>query len=236
MVNYSAIEKRFQDVLQLNHRPVAVTFLDAPPMGAAKFEGTEPSGCSFWRLAMQGRTFYTVPGDHYNCPIGAYTHKITPPAERANELPDILGVMTGLGYVKMEEVPAIPVLQETPKILAYGPLGDATTTPTVVLIAALPSKLMLLEEAAIRAGAASKFPLLARPTCMAIPAALAGGMVTSAGCIGNRVYTDIGEDELYSALPGSALEKIVEALETIGAANHTLADYHQQRRAQLSTV
>ena len=54
---------------------------------------------------------------------------------------------------------------------------------------------MLLEEAAIRAGVASKLPLLARPTCMAIPAAMAHGMVTSAGCIGNRVYTNIGDDE-----------------------------------------
>ena len=42
---------------------------------------------------------------------------------------------------------------------------------------------------------------------MAIPAAMAHGMVTSAGCIGNRVYTDIGDDELYSAIPGTALEQ-----------------------------
>jgi len=38
-----------------------------PPAGVPNFTGTEPSGCSFWRLAASGRTFYTVPGDHYNC-------------------------------------------------------------------------------------------------------------------------------------------------------------------------
>jgi uncharacterized protein (DUF169 family) len=71
---------------------------------------------------------------------------------------------------------------------------------------------------------------------MAIPAAMAHGMVTSAGCIGNRTYTDIGDDEIYSAIPGAALEKIAEALDTIAAANIALAQYHQGRRSQLSTA
>ena len=74
---------------------------------------------------------------------------------------------------------------------------------------------MLLEEAALRAGVASTLPFLARPTCMAIPAALKHGMVTSGGCIGNRVYTNIGDGELYAAIPGSALELVAQELETI---------------------
>jgi len=41
-----------------------VAFLEAAPAGVEKFEGTQPSGCSFWRLAAQGRTFYTVPENH----------------------------------------------------------------------------------------------------------------------------------------------------------------------------
>jgi uncharacterized protein (DUF169 family) len=235
MANYSAIERRLQEVLELKHRPVTVTFLDAAPAGLEKLGGTQPSGCSFWRLAMAGRSFYTVPADHLNCPVGAYTHNIAAPADRANELTDILGVMTGLGYLKMEEVPGIPVLKDEPNVIAYGPLGDARTTPDVVLIAATPSKIMLLEEAAIRAGVGSKLPLLARPTCMAIPAAIGGAMVTSAGCIGNRVYTDLGGDELYSALAGSTLEAVADALETVVSANAALADYHKGRRAQLAT-
>jgi hypothetical protein len=36
-------------------------------------------------------------------------------------------------------------------------------------------------------------PLLPRPTCMALPAALAQGVVASSGCIGNRVYTELGK-------------------------------------------
>jgi uncharacterized protein (DUF169 family) len=106
----------------------------------------------------------------------------------------------------------------------------------VVLLAASPAKLMLLEEAALHAGLGSKLPLLARPTCMAIPAALAHGMVTSAGCIGNRIYTSLPDDELYSAIPGAALEAIAEALDTVASANAALADYHRGRRTQLSTA
>jgi len=236
MPDYRVLENQFQEILNLRRRPVAVSFPDDAPDSIEKFTGSEPSGCSFWRLAAQGRTFYTEPGDHYNCPVGSYTHKIELSADRAHELPDILGTMTNLGYLRMEEVPGIPVLPKAPRFIVYAPLADAAGMPDVVLFSAVPGKLMLLEEAAIRAGVGTQLPLLARPTCMAIPAAMAHGMVTSAGCIGNRVYTDIGDDELYSAIPGTALEKVAEALQTVVSANLALKEYHQGRRAQLSTV
>jgi uncharacterized protein (DUF169 family) len=236
MPDYQALENRFQQILDLKRRPVAVAFPAEVPEGTEKFSGSAPSGCSFWRLAAEGRTLATVPADHYNCPIGSYTHNIPLPEERANELTAVLGTMTSLGYLKMEEVPGIPVLPETPKNIVFAPLGDTPVDPNVVLFVAPAAKLMLLEEAAIRAGADSKLPLLARPTCMAIPAAMAHGMVTSAGCIGNRVYTDIGNDELYAAIPGRALEPIARELETVASANLALAQYHRERRHRLSTV
>ena len=71
---------------------------------------------------------------------------------------------------------------------------------------------------------------------MAIPAALEHGMVTSAACIGNRVYTEIGEGELYAALPGRALELVAQELQTIASANQTLEQYHRGRQQQLSTA
>jgi uncharacterized protein (DUF169 family) len=215
---------------------VAVTFPENAPEGVAKFEGSEPSGCSFWRLAAAGRVFYTVASDHYNCPVGSYTHNIALPEQRASELPDVLNIMTGIGYLRMEEVPGIPVLPKTPAFVLYAPLGETPLPPDVVLIAGQPGHLMLLEEAALRAGVSAKMPLLARPTCMAIPAALAQGVVTSSGCIGNRVYTDLGRDELYAAVPGTALRALLEALSTISCANATLTEYHRQRRSQLASV
>lgn len=236
MPDYQALENRFQQILDLKRRPVAVSFPAQVPAGIEQFSGSQPAGCSFWRLAAEGRTLATAPSDHYHCPIGSYTHNIPLPEGRAKELPAVLETMVSLGYLKMEEVPGIPVLPETPRNIVYAPLGDTPVDPEVVLFVAPAAKLMLLEEAAIRAGAASELPLLARPTCMAIPAALAHGMVTSAGCIGNRIYTDIGNDEMYAAIPGRALEEIARELETVQAANLALEQYHRDRRRELSTV
>src|SRR5207249_9557272 len=90
MTDYRSIEQRLTDPLGLRRRPVAVTFRDTPPAGVAKITGREPSGCCFWRIAAVGRTFYTVPSDHYNCAIGSHTHNMPLPADRAPELEQTL--------------------------------------------------------------------------------------------------------------------------------------------------
>jgi uncharacterized protein (DUF169 family) len=234
MRDYKDIEKRFEQALNLTRRPVALAFRDEAP--TPMFSGSEPAGCAFWRLAAEGRSFSTAPSDHHNCPIGSYTHGIPLPEERAGDLPGVLNTMTSIGYLKMEEVPGIPVIPKSPKAVVYAPLGETAVDPDVVLFVATPGKLMLLEEAALRAGAVSKLPLLARPTCMAIPAALAHGLVSSAGCVGNRVYTRITDDELYVAIPGTALEQVASELQTIVSANATLAAYHAAKQQQLSTM
>ena len=113
--------------------------------------------------------------------------------------------MFDLGYVKPEEVPQIPRLPKTPVAILYSPLGDSPVDPDVVLFACKPSAAMLLNEAAGRAGVASGMPALGRPTCMALPATMAHGSILSLGCMGNRVYTGLGEDEMYLVLRGKDL-------------------------------
>jgi len=236
MNDYGALEQQLTSELGLTRRPVAIGFVDAPPAGVCKFRGSVPSGCTFWRLASDGRVFFTVPGDHYNCPIGSYTHNIPLPPDRANELGETLGFMADNGYVRMDEVPGIPVLPKTPAAVVYAPLGETPVDPDVVIFMASAARLMLLHEAAISAGVTANFNTLARPTCMAVPAALAGGMVISSGCIGNRVYTDLEEGELYAALRGKDLSKLADKTRTIVAANLKLQDYHQARRQQLTSA
>src|SRR5512138_1416389 len=107
MTNYRALEQQLSSELGLTRRPVAIALVEAPPAGVAKFSGSVPSGCTFWRLASDGRVFFTVPGDHYDCPIGSYTHNIPLPSDRANELGDTLGLMADVGYLRMEEVSGI---------------------------------------------------------------------------------------------------------------------------------
>lgn len=220
--------------LDLTHRPVAVSFLDSPPDGVEKFVGSEPSGCSFWRLAGQGRSFYTVPSDHYNCPIGSHTHSISLPQDRQKELGDTLSFMSDIGYVRMEEVGKIPTLPKQPNVVAYSPLGEATVAPDVVILVGKPGKIMLLMEAASRAGVATQMAIFGRPTCMSLPAALQSGAVGSTGCVGNRVYTEIGDDDLYIAIRGSEVEQIVGELDTIIHANNKLLEYHRSRKRALT--
>ena len=174
MTDYRTLEKRVVDGLGLERRPIAIAFRETPPAGIQKFTGAMPSGCSFWRLAMSGRIFYTVVADHYNCAVGSYTHNIPLPADRAAELLQTLEFMSGLGYIKMEEVPGIPQLPRTPGAVVYAPLGDTPVDPDVVLFVGRPARVMLLQEAAMRAGVAARVPFLGRPTCMALPAARAG--------------------------------------------------------------
>jgi uncharacterized protein (DUF169 family) len=71
---------------------------------------------------------------------------------------------------------------------------------------------------------------------MALPAALLHGTVSSLGCIGNRVYTDLEEGELYVAVPGTKIEAVAQALGIIASANATLEEYARGRQASLSTA
>jgi uncharacterized protein (DUF169 family) len=235
MTEYAQIERRLTDVLRLSRRPVAIAFRDTPPEGILPLSGSQPSGCSFWRLAAGGQVFYTVPSDHYNCPVGSYTHNIALPSERKAELTGTLGLMADIGYIKMEEIPGVSRLPKTPAVTVYAPLSQTPVVPDVVLVAGTPAKLMLLHEAAIRA-AKTVLPLLGRPTCMAIPAALSGGVASSLGCIGNRVYTGIADNQFYTVVAGSDLDVIAVELDTIVSANARLAEYHQGRRAALATM
>jgi uncharacterized protein (DUF169 family) len=233
---WQQLEREIATVVKLGRRPVAVAFLDAEPEGIKKFEGTQPSGCSFWRLAAEGSTFYTVPENHFNCAVGAYTHNIPLSPEREKETEQTLKMMFELGYVQPEEVPQIPRLAKGPEAVLYSPLGEAPVTPDVVLFACKPAGAMLLQEAANRAGVSSGAPALGRPTCMALPASLQYGAITSLGCIGNRVYTGLGEDELYVVVRGTDLAEVAAALKTIGSANVALQVYAEGRLEQLSTL
>jgi len=231
-MNYPALEEKIQQMLHSRQRPVAITFTGTVPDGVAKFEGSEPSSCSYWRLAAAGRTFYTVAGDHQNCPVGGYTHNLLQSGTMP-QLTQVLTLMSEIGYIRMEEIPGVFQLAESPQAVVYSPLGDSPMAPSVVLACGTPGRVMMLAEAAGRAGAKSSLPLLGRPTCMALPATLANGSVTSTGCVGNRVYTGLGEDEMYVTLRGSDLERIAAEIDTITSANQALTSYHGERLATL---
>jgi uncharacterized protein (DUF169 family) len=234
--NWQELEQRIAAAVKLPRRPVAVCFLDSVPTNVEKFSGTEPSGCSYWRLAAEGRVFYTLPENHFNCAVGAYTHNIALSPEREKETQQTLTMMFELNYVKPEEVAMIPRLAKPPVAIIYAPLGNSPSAPDVVIFSCKPAAAMLLNEAATRAGVTSDAPALGRPTCMALPASLQHGAILSLGCIGNRVYTGLGEDEMYIVFRGRDLANVADALGAIISANAQLREYAAGRREQLASV
>lgn len=232
MPTYEDLERTLKQALALERAPVAVTFCAAEPRHIRKFSGQVPSGCTFWKLAAEAEPFYTVPADHYNCPVGSYTHRIALPEEREAELNGVLGFMTDIGYVRSEEVPRIPRWPESPAAVVYARLGASPLPPDVVIVAARAASAMLLAEASAAAGKGGG-AALPRPTCMAIAAAHANGTTLSLACIGNRVYTDLGDDQFYAMVRGSDLADVAGALQRVVSANEQLATYHRGRKLQL---
>ena len=228
------MSEQIQQLLDLETVPVAVTFHDAQPDGVARVEKVEASGCTYWRRAAEGKTFYTEASDHYNCPIGCYTHNVELPDAQMEELENTLGLMGELGYITMEEVPGIPRREIPFNSTVYAPLADATDTPDVVIISGTPRQMMLLAEAATAAGIGTENGVMGRPTCAVIPAVMNTDRgASSLGCIGNRVYTALSDDDFYFAFPGKHIDVLVEKLETIVNANRALEKYHQQRQAEI---
>lgn len=228
------MSEQLQDLLDLETAPVAVTFHDAQPDDVSRVEKVEPSGCTYWKRASEGKTFYTEASDHYNCPIGCYTHNVELPDAQMAELEGTLKLMGELGYISMEEVPSIPRQDNPFQNAVYAPLADTTAIPDVVLISGTPKQMMLLAEAATAAGIGAENGVMGRPTCAVIPAVMQSDKgASSLGCIGNRVYTALSDDDFYFAFPGKHIDLLVEKLETIVNANRALEEYHQQRQAEI---
>ncbi len=213
-------------------KAIAIGFFDSPPANIPRWGGgAVPAGCAFWEKAMRGQTFYTVAADHYNCAVGAHTHRIALPAERAHELPDTLAFMARNNYVASEEVPGIPTLARSPGAVAYGPAGNCGFKPDLVVIAAKPAQAMLIYEAALRAGAGSALTnALGRPACAVLPLTKASGQASlSLGCKGNRTFTGLPDEEMYIAIPGDKWEAVLEKLAEVDAANAAMEKYYGEK-------
>jgi uncharacterized protein (DUF169 family) len=221
---------QLEALLGLRTPPVAVVFQASPPPDVPRIDAAAPSSCGYWKRAADGQTFYTEAADHLHCPIGAYTHGVAMPSDTQRELEGVVATMVGLGYLRMSEVPSIPKRDQPFGVAVYAPLKKSTTVPDVILVCGNARQIMLLEEAASAAGVGASTAMMGRPTFAALPAAMqAGRGVASLGCIGNRVYTQMGDDELYYALPGKHLAAVAGKLAEIVHANRELEKYHQAR-------
>ena len=229
--------KQVQELLELKMPAVAIAFRDTAPAGIPRVTTPAPAGCGYWRLAAEGNVFYTEASDHYTCPVGAHTHGVDLPPEVASDLNGLVQIMVGMQYLTMAEIPMIPRRQATFQVALYAPLALATFTPDVVLVRGTVKQLMLLAEAARSAGVAGGGATMGRPTCAVLPESLQSEQTASSfGCIGNRVYTGLGDDEGYYAIPGAKVADVVRKLAIIIEANRQLEVFHQARVGAVPTT
>jgi uncharacterized protein (DUF169 family) len=177
---------RTKEILGLRRMPIKIGFLDALPPSLARWSGGPvAAGCVFWDRAMEGRSFYTLPSDHWNCAVGSHTHKIGLPADRGNELGATIGFMVETRYLDPAEVPGIPTLDKEPAAVAYAPASSEAFRADVVLLAVTPAQATLVFEAALKAGIArdGSAGASSRPSCAILPASAKTEVVAiSFGC------------------------------------------------------
>ena len=230
MTDYSTIEFELCETVGISKRPIAVTFRSSPPQGIPKYAGKAPSGCSFFRIAAGGMTFYTVPTDHYNCPLGCYSYNLRLPPGHAKKLEKSLKSLQCACSLNLEDVHSVPRTDKNPEVVIYSPLGDTPVGPDVAILVVKPLQAMLLQEAALRKHIKIQVMPSGRPTCMCLHTVLDDTAVTSAGCMGNRIYNNLGDDEFYMLIPGRLLKQVAEEVQNIATANIKLAEYYLERR------
>ncbi len=230
---------RVKEILGLRRVPIKIGFLDAPPPSLARWSGGPvAAGCVFWDRAMEGKSFYTLPADHWNCAIGSHTHNISLPADRANELPSTIGFMVETRYLDAAEVPGIPTLDRAPAAVAYAPAASDAFKADVVLLAVNAAQATLVFEAALKAGIAhGSAAAISRPSCAILPASAKTELIAiSFGCKGNRTFTTVGDDEMYVAIPGARWDDFVERLIEVQRSNLTMGNYYQAQAAKFSAA
>ena len=226
----ASLNQRLTSALSLTVPPLAITFSNEPG-DAPTPETPVPAGCSFWELGAR-QSLTTSAADHRFCSIGVHTHNLRDAvASHGAELEAALGAMTGLGYVKPDEVAGIPVMTESYAYVTYSPLADAKGPVSVVLVVADANRSLTLTEAVARVDGGAP-PAMGRPACALVPqVANSGAAAASLGCCGARAYMDSLTDGIVLwGFPGARLEAYVEAIEVLAEANAVLSRFHTERR------
>jgi uncharacterized protein (DUF169 family) len=236
MSDYQKLANDLISALKLSQPPIAISFCDVPPPNVPAFNGMVPAGCSFWQQAA-AKMFYTSTKDHELCAIGVHTHHMSQPSpSHQSELGDALAAMSGLDYVRAEEVAAIPVVQREVKHVVYGPLAEFRSDPEVVLLFAHAQQGLIVSEAVSRVDKGIP-PAMGRPACAVVPQVINKGRAAmSLGCCGARAYLDVLADSVAMwAFPGNKLEQYCAEVVNLARANKTLAAFHTRRKEDVAS-
>ena len=236
MSDYQKLAQELITSLELSLPPIAVSFSDVAPADVPSFGGVVPAGCVFWQEAAR-RTFVTSAADHELCAIGVHTHHLSGASgPHQVELQGVLKAMSGLDYVREEEVAAIPAVERQVRHVVYGPLADFPLDHEVVLLFAHARQGLILSEAAARVDKGMP-PAMGRPACAVVPQVLnQGHAAMSLGCCGARAYLNALSDSVAMwAFPGGKLDQYCEQIAVLARANKTLTAFHARRRQDIES-
>lgn len=225
-----------QSQLQLQTPPIALSFTAEAPPNVRSTAGVVPSACTFWRQA-EKEVFYAPASTHLNCPVGAMVMGFELPAEAQSQLMSVVERMTGCGYLGADEAAHIPTVKGQKAGIIYGPLEKFAATPDLALLWLSPRQAMLAAEAVKTCSWADMTPTTAmgRPACAAIPISLDKSQATlSLGCMGMRTFTEISDDRLLIAIPGSKLQEFSDNLRATMTANLAMQTFYGEQKARFS--
>jgi uncharacterized protein (DUF169 family) len=227
---YSKLAALLSESLDLRQPPVAISFADAIPNSLNGHAGQVAAGCRFWEDAAAA-SFATTAADHNLCSIGVYTHNLQPSPKQQIDLGDTLKVLGELGYVREEDLAAIPVLQSQSKYVVYAPLAETPLPPDVVMLFVNANQTLILTEATQQVENQNA-PAMGRPACAVVPQVInTGRAALSLGCCGARAYLDVLNDSVaLFAIPGAKLAQYAERIEALAKANGVLSKFHHIRR------
>ena len=157
VTDWRGLGEELRGALHLAMPPIGITFSAERPEGVASFGSpmSEPSedgrtgrvaaGCVSGRGAEA--TFSTVAEDHGNCSVGRMTHGLATFAD-VTDNGDVVALF-GSGWVSPEALGRVPVINERPGAITYGPLGETpdNVDPDVVLLYVNGRQLMVLSDA-----------------------------------------------------------------------------------------
>ena len=226
--DWSTLAGNLQRALGTDIPAMAITFHATSPEGVPSIDspmppptedgrtGRVPAGCVFWMHGTE-RTFSTVAEDHGNCSVGSLTHGFKTLDEVAGNS-DVAALLES-GWVTMDVVPQIPVVQQRPGAVTYGPLAQTDFDPDVVFLRITGRQLMVLMDAF------PDLPVEGKPQCHIVAMAQQAQMAASAGCQLSRVRTGMPNSEMTLAIPAAQVPSVIAQLERTAQADNTVARY-----------
>jgi uncharacterized protein (DUF169 family) len=224
----TAFAASFRSAWPERPRPVGWARLATVPDDMPRADGPLVAACRLWQIGAE--RVVAADSAHGACVIGQLTMGF------ADSLPaddPTIGAMLEVAYIDAAEVPSLPRLQRGHAGIVYGPLEELPVEPEAVLVQATAEQAMVLAEALeLTRLDARGLPMMGRPTCAAIPAALEAAAATgSLACAGARLYAGFEPGDVLFVLPAVTLVGLADRLDGAVRANTAVAALGRQNLA-----